>query len=273
MEVAEDYELNYQEDGSIYGQRGFLVCAEVWNSSGMAAYGLPQPGDTFPGETRAECRSVRVRPIGALNEQSVADCTTGFKLFHALYRFSTFSRIDAAPVDSYDVSVQMLNTGEGRAWAGVSTAVGFTVLSDDPVSTPTYILCHGHNVVADDSNLAAIASCQNKVNNATFDGYPAGAVLFESAPSSSTYDYQRAIWIWRIQYRFQIRLPDADGTQRGWNDFWRTPQYQVGSTGIFKLDTNGQQIPIADARGVAGWDTYDPVMYASVDMTTLGLSL
>ena len=182
-------------------------------------------------------------------------------------------------MDSYDVSVQMCNTGEGREWAGVSASVGYPVLSEDSVSIPTYVLTHTRTVVASSNNLSAIVARQNQINNAEFDGHPAGAVLFESAPASSAYDYQRQVWLWRMQYRFQIRLPDADGTQRTWNHFWRTPAYQMetdangNSTGVFKLDSNGNKIPMADARGAAGWDTYSPAMYQSGDFSQLGLGL
>ncbi len=123
-------------------------------------------------------------------------------------------------------------------WADGSTVLNTAILPTIKIPTIDVVL-FGNRTVVDASTWATYSGC---VNSDTFDGMPAGTVMFEGATSNPR-QLEDGTLTNDVELTFKVRVLTAGGVTITWNHFWN--------------ETKG------------AWDTLAVPQFASVAMSGL----
>jgi hypothetical protein len=189
------------------------------------------------------------------------------------------------PRVNYEVVSEALLTGAGRVWDDCGEVVEAEDFSTATMYTQIRVTV---DMAVDTLPLATVRALVNKVNDIAWQGAPAGCMLFESASAQAEFDWDTAVWYFRVQYTFLER-------DHPHNEIWRGPipmrdsagniMYYQGKTQYLDPPTNaepdptytatatlvGHPMPKAGTPGAAAWTTTTPKIYEDGDFTVLGL--
>lgn len=210
--------------------------ANVWNA-------LPNSGESHPLFPDARCVSVSVEPVRevgptiSLDSELSIDCGPATVEITAEYT-TDFIEIGDLPVIAYRAVGEALELGVGRTWTSDGTVCSMPQAIFVWATEATY-----RCVVSEETWMTykdAIYGAQNKVNNADWQGIPAGCCLCGTPQAESQYRYVSGsiIRVWDVTQSFIYKTTE-------FNTVWRSDK--------------------------AIWDTFTTPVYDAADFSELGL--
>jgi hypothetical protein len=223
-EMNESRQLNVSRRG-MSGYRKFLC---RWEEQDVLFTDTSPLGTGFPGYDYVRMVSYSIKPYGKAKIG-----VPGFEYDCALIEceYATLTGPDDAATSTWDLSCEVLETGEGRTWLSDATAIDAPVNLYLPLGVETV-----EYSVATSSIPALVVSEVGKVNSVEFRGYDAGRVLYDGFSSRNEWDADLGGWRSRIALKFIYRT-------RSHNEVWR------GDLG--------------------DWDSTDPALYEETDLNAL----
>lgn len=201
----------------------------------------------YPGFPKLRC--VSIEQEGLKGGQAQPGYYT-YSEFIITAHYSSAPWLDEPPQESMEMGVETFETGEGRVWKNAGTVME----SSMTIQKPTLI--RNITLVQSSIPLNAILSTEGKVNASTFQGFPAGTLLFLGATTDTAYRWETGDYVYRITYRLSW-------TRYGWNIVWRQPRQALDDTGSPAFDEAGNPVFVEGPAGEGGWDMPIPALYES----------
>lgn len=226
----------------------------AWHCTWAERLSVVKINQPFPGEPLLRCADITYKPIGVGTGKTAPGTEYNDCLVTAEY--STYQNIDDAPEYSYEFGGEILETGLGRVWrrAGTPVEQAMGVFYPQVIQAVTLTMASVPT--------AAIFNNLAKVNATSFEGAPAGTLLFEGATIESRFDYERQRYIYRCTFRFLYRPVPHNYT-------WRAPRQKRNQFGELVWDSRGFPVYEDGPAGIGGWDKMLPELYGYGDFNSM----
>lgn len=218
----------------------------------------PRIGEEYYPKSGLYCSEYRIEGMGRPTGYDSNGRPT-FTHYQITCEYSSFQKIDTAPVITFDVSGEVVETGLGRKWKWAGT----TCDQAQGVIYPQMEITI--NLVMAAMPQSIIIDRVGKVNYIPWQGYPAETLLYLGASTEARWDYQRRTYIYRVAHKFLFR-------PRGHNVIWRAPRQARDDSGALKWkdpETQCEPVFVTGRAGQGGWDRPIPPLYEYADFNPL----
>lgn len=214
----------------------------------------PAIGQPYPGEPNIRCTDITWRGVG-----KPAAFGGGFiyEQIKFVCEYSTAPFVDSAPIETWDFSGEVLETGLGRTWESIQRPCEST----QGVFYPS--VTRNISMVVSEVNTSALFACIGGVNWTYFQGFYPESLLLEGATCEQRFDYERNQYTYTVNLRMIYRRTPH-------NYIYRAPKQAIDpDTEAPMVDSDGYPVYLSGPEGEGGWDRPIPLLYRRVDFSAL----
>lgn len=214
----------------------------------------PSIGQPYPGEPNIRCTDITWRGVG---KPTTSGAGVIYEQIKFICEYSTAPFVDSAPIETWDFSGEVLETGVGRTWEAINEPCEST----QGIFYPS--ITRNISMVVSQINTSALFASIGAVNWNYFQGFYPESLLLEGATVDQRFDYERNQYTYTVNLRMIYRRTPH-------NYIYRAPQQAWNpDTDSDLKDDDGYPVYLVGARGVGGWDRPVPLLYRRVDFSPI----
>ena len=246
-----------------------------------AFYLAPKPGEPHPDFPLLRVSRVRFEPQGVPYQSAWGNRHTHRQIF-VDYDFDYRNvPLGEEPRITHSGTVQVLNTCAGRERDDTGAKISIEDMTAATLYTAVEILI---DCAVPDDPSSVVMPLLGHINNAEYQGFAIGTLLFLNYDTIHQYDYASEQWYYRLTYKLLYR-GWIDGAERTHNEMYFAPEYDRDVDGNIRYYQNKDSgapdyttdaalasTPVYKSGADEGaWSTTTPKSYEEADFSGLPL--